>query len=577
MKHKPTILVFFVIILTSCYTDPVNDVTKKVEVTTMNQRKHWNDFDTQEEFRCIANYECRSINGCNFNDEKNLTLLKSHYQWDQDIPRTAKFEMDNNGFTIHFSWDKKNMKNADQNTVFQSNQVWIVKIVMENADFSLHQNKQNTHADFVTNIPCPFRYYPYAKNNTRTDYIEMLKATCEFTEEEILDNNLYELKLISEKFITDQSTILAIGSTCPEKFITDTTYFITYKTKTGDKKNTMVSIRSTLTEIGFNLQSIKYNESLYEKSKKCPYLIGPIDITTQYGRSICGRINEKKWIDRVCVPTKRFLFTPGIDTENKKHRRSYCFDDIDNNYDLGDGDGWFDRRTHTYDVGGNIVPITNNMLLHGTHIGDCADNDYNTDYHTENCNWFNVGHIAPGKQCFWKNIENDVACYFNEKLTIRHYPQQFLDRFHIESKKNNSYAGSFDRIGLPANWVYKVKDGLIQIYSHGSIGVGAIMLNFKKPEKAFYVGWPFWEIYSHRFNNGNGILGYPIEESIYTNTYHEQKFEYGWIRKYHKGSCWLVQKENNMPETYCFSCSTDSDCKEKNTACIKNICEQLKK
>lgn len=545
-------------------------------------RETWRSVSGFEKFVCHSGYECIRSRGCDPDSSDQKRILSDQYRWKQVVPHSAKFAMNNDGFDVFFKWSGFELDRIieGKSLSFRAGQAWFVRVTVSHQDFASVKTPDNPFVDIESNLPCVFKSHAYASVLDQEAFSDRVAEVCGLSVREQKSLKLYELKKLEQSYMLEWKNSFTVGSFCPERIEADRSYFIRYRYDSGSQKTTMVDIRSLLVEDALYLKpvhGITTKTSIEGENAAmltdCPYVIGATDIQSKDDRHQCGRLDEKIWINRVCVPTALFEFVPGVDTANSLIRSVNCFDGVDSLYDRGDEDGWFDKRTHTYDVGGNKVPITNNLLLHGTNIGDCADNDNNTDYHTGSCGWYNIGQIDSGRQCFWKKLGDEVMCFYDVGFLIPFFPAKFLETFYEESKRDNNYPASFDRIGRPINWVERRSGGFLQVFDYGGIGRGAIMASDKNPSIAIYVGWPFWDIYSYRFSHGHGVLGFPISKVRTVTDYMEQLFENGLMRKYHRnGGCVLAQVNKQAPQSYCHSCNKDTDCQKSDTGCSNNRC-----
>lgn len=522
---------------------------------------------------CTASYACTSI-GCPKNMNEINQTMQSYFKWFQILPHKSMLLAQQNGYLLRFKWDSKKLieKYGKAKLPYTKGQAWLISLVTQAPNFSSIKDGGSHLNDYMTNLPCAYKSLNYAQFFNKPEFETMLGQECNIPLELSSKLQLYSSKkYIEEK--TYHTNAFSVGSMCPENLKADTWYFILLKLKPGKQKTTMARIESQLLEDTFHIQP---NQVLSNKPKPelsdCPYLISSSHIQDGARTALCGKYAKNVWLNRICIPTKEYVFIPGVDTKNSSSRPAYCYDDTQPPYENGDGDGWFDTRTHVTDIAGNSLPITNNMLMHGSHIGDCFNMDASNFMHTDKCNWYNIGHIASGKQCYWDHYHN--KCFFDKSKNILHYPEEFLKTYFAQSSRFNSYAGSLDHIGRATSWVKHVKNGFVQFVNYGSQGKGGLTLHLSKGSKnVIYSSYPFWEFYMYRLNGMYGALGFPISKAQKKEFYFEQHFEFGWIRKYHDTkNCYLVKLPNQTPEKYCFSCKSSKDCGHKNSICTNRRC-----
>lgn len=561
---------FLLLFAISCYPIVWQPIQKTVEKTNVSYT-HRIKIPGFENFTCSAKFACNSV-GCPKTSEQLRQQMNSYHDWKQALPHKSMLIAQQDGYILRFKWNSAFLKN--KKVPFYVGQAWLISLATQSFDFSSVIDLGSHQANYMSNLPCSFKAGKYAHYFSKPEFETVLGQHCSIDLQTSHAYQLHKSKKLLEEHRQKHENYFTIGSTCPEKIKADTWYFIVFKLKPGHDTSTMAHIESQLIEDTYSILPKQSNTTSSKPIKlaDCPYLLQNNVLRDNNHYAVCGRNTTKIWLNRICLPTKEYMFIPGIDTQNLSQRKAHCYDNTYGVYESGDGDGWFDKRTHTYDVAGNQIPITNNMLLHSTHIGDCHNMDHGNFHVTDACNWFNIGQVSSGRQCYWNKKDN--TCYFDKNFKARFYPEKFLQAYYQESKKQNNYAASFDRIGRAASWVKRINNGFIQYLNYGSQGFSALTLTTKDNTKTVqFMSYPFWNIYRIRFNHVYGKLGYPISKPQRKATYIQQYFEFGWIRKYHKTkNCYLVKIGKNTPEKYCLTCSHDNDCPHQNSTCIQGYC-----
>lgn len=577
MKYKPALLTMFIFIMSVVNCHPIISQTNIPRA--QQESYNYSPIATIENAYCIAPYSCTSA-GCPRNVSDFNNTMKSYYNWNQVLPQTSMIIVENDGYLLRFKWDSKKLltQTGSSSIPFLEHQAWLVSLVVDTNEFASIRDTSSHNTDYMSNLPCHYKVNNYAQSLDKDTFNNLLLKYCNIDTHTANQYSLFDLKQQLEDNRIDYNKRFSVGSMCPEKIKPDTWYFILLKLKPNTQTSALARIESRLIEDRFLVRTKKMLYSNSISFSDCPYLIHDVQISSNKNIFTCGRRSQKTWINRVCVPTKQYVFTPGIDTKNDSARPSFCYDNTQPPYESGDGDGWFDIRTYIRDVGGNLVPITNNMLMHGTQMGDCQNMNSDTNLNTQECKWFNVAQVAPGTQCFWDDVTK--KCYLDGQKRYLYSPQKLLDAYYQQSKKSNEYPGSLNRIGRAISWVHRIKNGLVQFFDFGGQGRGALtMLLEPMNASVIYMNYPFWNIYMYRLNGMYGKLGFPIDTPLTKSEYIEQHFEFGWLRKYPGDSyCYLAKIGETTPQRLCLKCDSEHSCAHPNSICIENYCfdkEQL--
>ncbi len=579
MKKQIQILVFFALIIAFINCTPdwwLPDQRYDVLAfhqndTTQQQYTNWKGIPELSSFACFAPFSCNPNDGCRYSVNEMENIMKNKFAWNQSLPSQAAVTFMRGGFILRFRWQSKQTSFIP----FRSGQAWLVKFDMQDRNFI--RKVRFVAADF----PCYFWYLTPSSPQKKSEFENQLKDNCRIPLDISKSLGLYLMKRVVASYTRPKGFFkqsIIVGTFCPEQIKPDELYTIAISFEQNRySTTTMVKISSELLEDTVYLLHKKNQKFYQQKISDCDLLIQNIDIQVGNKRYICGRFDRKVWINRLCTPTNNYIFIPGVDIYNTDKRKAYCFNEPKPGYDLGDNDKWIDKRREAFDLAGNRFPITNNMILYSTFVGDCQNNYTSNTYNTEKCGWYNIGQISPERQCYWNDEDENAEnlCFFDKHKKIKFFPENFVKEYYKQSKKYNFHAGSFDRLGYPQSWVRQYGFGLIQIFNHGAIGEGALMMSLRNNPlgRVYYLGGLFWNLYSTRIRNAVNVLGYPISDRIKQKFYYEQRFEFGWMRQYlNDTNCAFVKIQEYPAAKMCYRCRDKNDCMQFNAKCVKGYC-----
>lgn len=333
---------------------------------------------------------------------------------------------------------------------------------------------------------------------------------------------------------TDKDAQFAVGTYAPETLKRGIWYVMQYNIE----RNPHALVKG---QYAYVHSAVVHDTNLGVKD--CPMTIGDPFYKNPKGCT-------KSWIKRVCIPTGRYEFIPGSDTGNSYISRDGtpvvpgCMDEFDLGYDSSQNDGIFQKSKQLH--------------LHGTHIGDCNDSRSSANNHTDKCGIYNVGHVGPLKQCYWR--QDDPQCYGDVNTTLPYNATSLYESFLNESSKFSHQRASFDRIGRPSSWVQQITGGYMQYFEGGSYGNGAIFQ--RTGLTSYYVGGLIWEAYYHRFGHAKGKLGFPTsEERPHMHNSYIQYFEAGQIvRGVDNDNCVRIAFQSGEIIDYCLRCNAGREC-----------------
>jgi hypothetical protein len=525
----------------------------------------WSQLPEFDGLSCFSPHQCHDKAYC----DRQKIDAPAH-----QLPTYAHIEVKSEAFLMYFKWSEHKQPK------FIDRQAYIMSLNLYNRQFAKHRSTHRFSNDYMTNLPCSFKYLPYTKYMSKEYFERTVSHACRIPRSTLAVQKTYAMKRAQERANDAQQKMhLSVGSMCPEKIVANKWYFILYYFKPGTHKTTMAQISSQVIDDVPQLKAAQPKNYELQKEwavplSRCPYLYGIPSISQNGKHFQCGRYSKKVWLDRLCIPTKKYRFTPGVDTKNESRRQAHCVDTPRLSPKIGDNDLWFSKAVSIKHD--NIrTPITYNMSLHGSHIGDCDDNIWSGNRHTYKCNWYNLGHVAAQVQCYDSNDDNSHRCFADHAHLHAYDPTALLSAFYTQSKRIGHHPGSYDNTGTPTSWVHKWGDGLIQYFNYGAQRAGALMgpyIGAHAPSNFYWVGADFWELYMFRFNQGIGPLGYPVSNVQRKPHLREQHFQLGWIRKYDGQQKYLV-KINGQPERwYRSNCLSTHDCIQKDAVCVNYFC-----
>lgn len=283
-----------------------------------------------------------------------LLVLTGGQAVSQNLPDEATLEVVQPNRNNPTGWVRISFRWNDSAPSFRVGQAFELGLVINPKFFAQPIGGNDKHPnigfEFLANgenVECGYRdVLNYSNASSRQEAEELIEQYCS-DELNLIDSFLRELLLTKLTSVADNDANFAVGTTCPERFERGVLYEIIYYLEPTSE---ILSGNDEADE-GFAWVVAEISEDECIGTEDCIYSFG----AAPFG--FCGS-ETKKWINRVCVPTSEFGWSPKYtlieDTENDSNNPNFCID--------RDDDGFFALQTD---------------IMFGSNVGDCDDTDVN--------------------------------------------------------------------------------------------------------------------------------------------------------------------------------------------------------
>lgn len=252
------------------------------------------------------------------------------------IPDNATVYVDGHRVRLEFSWS--------QDPGFQPGEAVEFAVILNPGDDYLlpatgEDRDPFSNLAYSSNLPVSYRdpFNIYHSLSLAPDFTQGLMDYCAYDLSAALEITAVVYPVIVA--VPDRARQFAIGSLRAHLIRPNTRYFLEYE----------VQQDSSCAAFAWITQDTVYNNALPEwffGDRECPLLSGII------GDPIIDRDPPRKLLNRLCIPTDTYAFSPGYDGGVDNDTLAQCIDN--------DCDGWF---------------VVQSRPMHGTRIGDCNDSD----------------------------------------------------------------------------------------------------------------------------------------------------------------------------------------------------------